>query len=154
MQLVRMDCSCLQTAGESSVSRRLCHANCLNEGLAFDGRNSSKAPISRSSFSLFSDQSGGICLILCRSSLQVPQVVVRLARGFGNWMRMPFLDLRVMLGNGSIHSGNQPQAEPTSKRGQQQCRFHHRKASTDANPRARTYNLLDIATIVGARRYE
>ena len=102
MQFVRMDCSCLQTAGESSVSRRLCHANCLNEGLAFDGRNSSKAPISRSSFSLFSDQSGGICLILCRSSLQVPPVVVRLARGFGNWMRMPFLDLGVRFGNGSI----------------------------------------------------
>src|SRR6516164_3991168 len=55
-----MDCSCLQTAGESSVSRRLCHANCLNEGLAFDGRNSPKTPISRLSFSLFSDQSGNL----------------------------------------------------------------------------------------------
>ena len=93
-------------------------------------------------------------MILCLSSLQVAPVVVRLAPGFGNWMSMPFLDLRMMLGNGSIHSGNQPQAEPPSKRGQPQCRFHHRKASTDANPPARTYNLLDIATIVGARRYE
>src|SRR5215469_15068243 len=45
---------------ESSVWRRLCHANCLNEGLAFDGRNSSKAPISRLSFFLFSDQSGNL----------------------------------------------------------------------------------------------
>ena len=51
-------------------------------------------------------------------------------------------------------AGSPPQAEPTGQRGQQQCRFHHRKASTGANPRARTYNLLDIATIVGARRHE
>lgn len=51
-------------------------------------------------------------------------------------------------------AGSPPQAEPPGKRGQQQCRSHHRKASTGANPRARTYNLLDIATIVGARRHE
>ena len=51
-------------------------------------------------------------------------------------------------------AGSPPEAEPPGKRNQQQCRFHHRKASTGANPRSQTYNLLDVATIDGARRHE
>ena len=92
------------------------------------GRNSSKAPISRLSFFLFSDKSGNpldsLSELAASSAGCCP-----MGSGFVNWMRMLFLDLRVMLGNGSIHSENQPQAEPPSKRGQQHCRFHHLKAS-------------------------
>src|SRR5215831_21300712 len=108
-----MDCSCLQTAGESSVSRRLCHANCLKEGLAFDGRNSSKAPISRLSFFLFSDKSGNLLDSLSELSASSTGCCP-----IGSGLRQ--LDADAIL----------------------RSRFHHRKALTDANPRVRTYNLL------------
>ena len=153
MQLVRKDCSCLQTAGEGSVSRRLCHANCVIEGLALHGRSSSKASISRLSFFLFSYKSGNLLdswSELAASSTGCCPV------GSG----LPQLDADAILRSKSDArqwhdslAGRQPQRTAEQARPVAES-LPSSQSFDDANPRARTYNLLDIATIVGGRCHE